>query len=226
MIFAVIAHAAPVIETIEAGCAGHLILHGSAAGEGGLVSGFDFHSGTLAVGLALSAKYRDGGSVGVGINVKTIVAGLEDREGLIGRVDFVSLAAEKMPDVQVERALIQFDLYDVVTDVGQRKAGLGIHPQGSASEMQFGARFLVGPDAIRGGQRTVHHALDPVVYAAWLNGDGSRNVLETHSASRRIRKSGQRRCRNQQRKKKIEKNESSKILHLIGPPEGLPQIRA
>ena len=94
VIFAVIAHAAPVIETIEAGCAGHLILHGSAAGEGGLVSGFDFHSGTLAVGLALSAKYRDGGSVGVGINVKTIVAGLEDREGLIGRVDFVSLAAE------------------------------------------------------------------------------------------------------------------------------------
>jgi hypothetical protein len=92
--------------------------------------------------------------------------------------------------------------------------------------MQFGARFLVGPDAIRGGQGTVHHALDPVVYAAWLNGDGSRNVLETHSASRGIRKSGKRRRRNEQRKKKIEKDDSSKILHLIGPPEGLPQIRA
>src|SRR4029077_3802666 len=64
VIFAVIAHAAPIVEAVESRRAGHLILHGSGAGEGGLAaailigqgrpsgegawwSGFNFPSGPL-----------------------------------------------------------------------------------------------------------------------------------------------------------------------------------
>ena len=48
---------------------------------------------------------------------------------------------------------------DIATDVGKSQTGLGIHAQGGAAQVQFGAGFLVGPDAVGSGERTVDDGL-------------------------------------------------------------------
>ena len=61
----------------------------------------------LTGGLALATPYGDSGRVGGGIYVESIVAGLQDRESLIRRVNFVDFSVEQMAHVQVHRALVQ-----------------------------------------------------------------------------------------------------------------------
>ena len=133
MIFAFIAHATPVVESVEIRSVGHLVLERSTTGKRGLVMGLDFHPGALAVSFTLAAPDRDRSGIRIRIHIKTVIAGLQNGERLVGRIDFVSLPTEEMADVQIQRALIEFDLHGIVADVGQRHAGLGIHAQRGAS---------------------------------------------------------------------------------------------
>jgi hypothetical protein len=105
----------------------------------------------LSVGFAFTMPNSDRRGICGGVDIETVIAGFQNREGLIGRVDFISFAAEQMTDVQIQRALIQFHLDQVVAHVRERHAGLGVESQRCATQMQLGARGLVGPDAIGGG---------------------------------------------------------------------------
>jgi hypothetical protein len=132
VIFAFIAHAAPVVKSVETRSGGHLVLERSTTGKRGLVMGLDFHPGALAVSFTLAAPHRDRSGIRIRIHIKTVIAGLQNGERLVRRIDFISLSAEEMADVQIQRALIQFNLDDIVADVGQRHAGFGIHAQRGA----------------------------------------------------------------------------------------------
>jgi hypothetical protein len=82
---------------------------------------------SLAGRLALATPYGDGGRVGGGIDVESVVSGLQDRERLVRRVNFVDFSVEQMSHVQIHRALVQRQLHGVVADIGERQAGLGIY---------------------------------------------------------------------------------------------------
>src|SRR4029077_8667049 len=78
VVFAVVADTAPVVKTIETRRLAGLVLQRGAAGETRLLACAQFHAGALAVGFAFAVPHRDGGGVGVGIDVKTIVARFQD----------------------------------------------------------------------------------------------------------------------------------------------------
>src|SRR5882762_1549276 len=139
MIFPVVAHAAPVIEAVESGDAGNPVLQRSATRKTGLFLGTDAHAIPLSIGLALPLPDRDGSGVGAGIDVEAVVAALQDCERLVGRVDFVSLSTEQVADVQIQRALIKFDLDNVVARIRQGETRLSVHAQGGTPEVQLGA---------------------------------------------------------------------------------------
>jgi hypothetical protein len=168
VILAIVANAAPVVEAVEVGRTGGLMLERSASRKGRLMAGTQFHARALAIGFAFPFPNRDRSDVSIGIDVKAIVARFENREGLVGRIDFVSLTSEQMADVQIEGALVEFDLHDIVANVRESKAGLGVHAEGGTSEVQLGTRYFVGPHAVGGGKRAVDYCGDPIVNPARL----------------------------------------------------------
>src|SRR5262249_9585294 len=87
---------------------------------------------------------------------------------------------------QIQCSLVEFELKRVVAEVGEGEAGFAVHPHGGAAQMQFCTRFLVRPDAVCRGQRTVNRGLDPVVDTAGLHGNFSAHVLQACNARRRI----------------------------------------
>ena len=135
VIFAIVAHAAPVVEAVETRCARHLMLQGRPARETRLLPGTQVDPRTLSVGLALAAPHSHRGRVGIRIDVEPVITRLQNRESLVGRINLVGFAAEQMADVQIQRALIEFHLHDVVTDVGQCEAGLGTRAQRGAAQV-------------------------------------------------------------------------------------------
>src|SRR4029077_6662258 len=180
----------------------------------------------LAVGFAFAVPHRDGGGVGVGIDVKTIVARFQDGERLVGRVDFVGLAAEQVTDVQVQRALIELDLNHVIANVGQSQAGFGVHAKGGAAQVQFGPRLFVSPHAVSRGQGAVHDGFDPVVNATRLNGHSPGNVLQANRAARGIGESGKCDRRHKYRQHQIHKGKTMENLHGCGPPAGSVDLKS
>jgi hypothetical protein len=57
-----------------------------------LLIGVDPHCRTIAGRFAFATPHGDDSFVAVGINVETIIAGLQRSERLVGRIDFVFLA--------------------------------------------------------------------------------------------------------------------------------------
>jgi hypothetical protein len=186
VIFALVAHATPIVKAIETRGALNLVLQQCAARESRLMPRLDQYSRPLPVGFALAAPYCDRGGIGIWIDVEAVVTRFQNREGLVRGIDFVGLATEKMTDVQVQRALVQFDLHDIVTDIGEGQAGLGVHAQRGAAQMQLRSSFLIRPYTIRCGQGAVHDGFRPIIHATGLDGDRAGNVLDAHCASRRI----------------------------------------
>ncbi len=102
----------------------------------------------MPVGFALAAPHSDRGGIRIWIDIEPVVARFQNRKRLVRRIDFVGLPTEQMADVQVQRALVEFNLHDVVVDIGEGEAGLGTHAQRRATQMQFRARVLIRPHTI------------------------------------------------------------------------------
>src|SRR5207302_9229193 len=110
MIFALVANAAPVVKAVEIGNTGDLMIKGVAITEPRLVASVNFDARTLARGDALAFPHANKSDIAVGINIEAIVARLGHREGEVRGIDFINLSIVEMPNPQVERALVEFDL--------------------------------------------------------------------------------------------------------------------
>jgi hypothetical protein len=86
----------------------------------------------------------------------------------------------------VQGALMQRDLHDVVIDVRERKTGFRVDAHETGAKVQLGAGVFIGPNIVGDGQRTILFGLHPIVSAMRLNGDLSRHVVDAGYAARRI----------------------------------------
>jgi hypothetical protein len=83
MILAVVAYAAPVIESIETGSSGGPVLKRSAARETGLLARTHTHAAALTIRFTFAFPYGHGSRIGVGIDIEAIVACFQDCESLV-----------------------------------------------------------------------------------------------------------------------------------------------
>jgi hypothetical protein len=164
------------------------------ASKSGLLAGVYFHRRSLASRVAFTFPYRDRCGITIRIHVDTVIARLLHRKRQVRRVDLIHLAAIKLAHVDIQSALVQLHLHDVIIDVGQSEAALGVDPQQAGTHVQFRARILVSPDVVRIGQRTVRRPRYPVVNSTRLYRHRPAHKLKTrHPARRVIRKSRRRR---------------------------------
>ena len=118
--------------------------------EAGLLVSTNFGGRTVAGRDSLAAPHRYQCRVAVCVHVKAVAPRLRDGERNIWRVNFIDFAAEQVGNVQIQRALVQLNLYSAVSEVGQRNAGLTVHAQRRGPKMQFGTRIAIRPHIVSG----------------------------------------------------------------------------
>jgi hypothetical protein len=186
VVFPLIADLAPIIEAVGSGCGINLMRQRISVGEPGLLTFVHTNRLALAGGFALAFPHRDQGCVSVRIDVEAVLAGFSHGKCLIRAVDLVDFAAVKLADMHVQSALVQFDLYGIVGDVGQGQTGFGADSHHTGTEIQFRAGIFVSPDIVAVGERTVQRTLDPIASALRLNRNRSGHVSQASDATRRI----------------------------------------
>src|SRR2546425_6216375 len=73
------------------------------------------------------------------------------------------------------------DLRDVVREVQEGKAGVARQADRRRTDVQFGARAVVGPKFVPGGDRTVDDGRNPIVSACGVEGNGTvREIGRAH----------------------------------------------
>jgi hypothetical protein len=169
MIFAVVARAAPAVKAIECRGFGDRVLERGAIRKACLLVRLDSNGGTAAGRVALTLANGYDGGVTIRIDVKTVVSAFLDGERHVGCVDFVYLAAEQLADVQIQRALVQFDLHVLTGNVGQCQAALITHAEQASAHVEFGLGLFVGPDVVGIRERAVLRPGNPVSRALGLN---------------------------------------------------------
>ncbi len=119
----------------------------------------------FAIHGGAAIERSDLGAAAVVVDVHPECAGPIDDQRHGRRVDFVTLARIEMAHGDVERALGQFDLGQLVIQIEQAEVGLAIHAQGSAAQLQFGAGIAAGGQPVAAGQWTVDAGVAPVLCA-------------------------------------------------------------
>lgn len=139
VIFAAITHLAPRIESVLMRCPVNLVRQCISAGEASLLVLFNANARTLSGRLALASPYRYQRRIRIGINVKPVIACLQNRECLVGRIHFIYFAMIKVSYMQIHRTLVQSQLYRIVADIGQRQTALGPYADQAGANVEFGA---------------------------------------------------------------------------------------
>src|SRR3954466_160070 len=142
---------------------------------------------SVSRGFAFAAPNCNHSLIAVGIDVETIIAGLQNRERLIRRVNFISLVIEQTPHVQIESSLMELELHHVLIDISDRQTALRTDADDTASHAEFSARVLVSPDIVSVCHWPVDLARDPIACALWLYGHRSVHISQACDTGRRIR---------------------------------------
>ncbi len=121
-------------------------------------------TGVLAVRHARALPHNNGGLVIVGIDIDPVTAGLVDGERQCRRVHFKNLARVQAPHTQVQGALGQLDLRNLVVQIQDFHAGFRPQTHRCVANLEFGAGIAIGPDAITADQRAVASDTDPLVF--------------------------------------------------------------
>src|SRR6185437_13767600 len=119
----------------------------------------------LAVDRGLAVEHGDAGAVAAVVHVHAEGSGAGDYQCQRGRVDLVALALVEVAHAEVQRALGQLHLGEVVVEVEQAEVGAAGHAQHAAAQLQFGTRTVAGGEAVAGGQRPVEVGAGPVLAA-------------------------------------------------------------
>src|SRR6202042_2809804 len=105
IVLTLVADLAPVVEAVGRGRGGNLMLQRISVGEARLFVFMHAHRGALTSRFALTLPHRHQSCVSIGIDIKSVFAGLSYRERLIRRIDLVYFSAVKLADVHVQSAL-------------------------------------------------------------------------------------------------------------------------
>ncbi len=111
-----------------------------------------------------------------------IFTGTLNGEGQIGSVDLDRVIVVEVADANQEGALREAQLHDAVVEFEEGQAGFTAQANRSRSNVQFGARILIGPKIVAGGQRTIRNGVDPVAFAAGLKRYGALGEVHTGNA--------------------------------------------
>jgi hypothetical protein len=111
------------------------MFEGSAIAETHLLIGFYAYARPVPGRVALTLANRNDGRVAVGIHIKAIITGFLYCESNVRGVDFVNFGTKQFAYMQVQRALMQFQLHSAIVDIRQRETALGIHSKGSATDV-------------------------------------------------------------------------------------------
>jgi hypothetical protein len=119
----------------------------------------------FAVRLTLALAHDDRRCGSVRIHFDPVCARLPEGEGEVRRVDFEHLVLIEAAHADIQRALRQLQLGDLVVEIEDGYAGAGAHANHRAADLDFGARTRIRPEAVAGGQRPVDRGLYPVILA-------------------------------------------------------------
>ena len=98
-------------------------------------------------------------------DIVVVIAG--DHQGHGRRIDLVALALIELAHGEVERALGQFDLGQLIVQAEQAQVGAVGDAQRAAAQLQFGTATLAGGKTVTGRQRAVDVGVAPVGRAGW-----------------------------------------------------------
>ncbi len=170
----------------------------------------------LAIDRAAALEDRHHRRIALRGDVDAVVAGPVDDERERRRVDLVGLAVEQALDLQVQRALGQLDLDDVVVDVEEGQARAIVHAQHRGADLQLDARVAVGIEAVAADQRAVDHRLAPAVVAAGLEARVAADVAHAGDAAGRIGQRGAGERDQDQRQQRPSHREGRAGSHIHG----------
>ncbi len=140
----------------------------------------------LPVGLGFATAHLYPGTVVIGIHVDAVLARTGHREGNVGSIDLNRLTAIQEANPQAQRALVQFELRDVVPQIDEAQGGLISYPQCSRADGQLRPRIAVGPEPVSGGKRTIQPGRNPIFHSAGLERYLSTDQLQPRHAAGRI----------------------------------------
>ena len=105
----------------------------------------DHISGAVCIGLALTFAHDDVGGVAFGIHLKTVFAGFSQGKCEIGGVDLKHLARLKTAHANIQGALIQLQLCNLVVVVDHGEIGFTIHPDQRTTYLDFCPGLRIRP---------------------------------------------------------------------------------
>ena len=117
----------------------------------------DVISGTAPGDFSLTVANGDHGGVARFVHVDAVAARAKNGEREIRSVHFKVFIVAEPADANVQRALGQTDLHNLVGQIQKRKPSVVRKPDGGRAEMQFRARAIISPEFVTGGHRAVHH---------------------------------------------------------------------
>src|SRR5579872_4661219 len=185
-LFALVTRAAPFVKIVHASGAIAVVGQGVRAGKVGAIAGIHVVFIAGAGGFAFTRAHGDRGGIPVGVDIDAIFTGALQREGQVGRIDFEIIAAFHPPHSDAHRTLRQLDLHGAVVEIQESDAGLTGDANGRTSNVQLAAGIAIGPEIVAGGQRAVGIGLDPIAFAAGLEGNRALDVVQARHPSGRI----------------------------------------
>ena len=139
------------------------------------------------INVAIAVEHGHHGGVAARRDVDAVVTRTGDHECQGGCVHLIGLTLVDAVYAQVEDALGELDLGEVVVQVEQVEAGATGQPNGRCANVQLGTRVVVGVEHVTGEQGAVALGLDPDVRAGSLEADGALEITQACDTTGRVR---------------------------------------
>src|SRR6266852_6148244 len=110
------------------------------------------------------ANGHEGGIAGF-VDVDLVVARTKDRKSEVRCIDFESFVILEAPHTHVKSAFGDADLRRAIVQIQKRKTSVAGKADRGGTDVQLGARAVVGPELVAGGNGAVDDRGNPVVGA-------------------------------------------------------------
>ena len=176
----------PAIELVESRRLYISIVAQVGAGEAIRLPRVDHVRRTVSVCLAPALAHEDRCGIPGRIHFDSVLTWLPKAERKVRRVDLEHLTRIETTHMDVQGALSQFQLGDLIVEVENRYAGVGAHSDRRAADLDFCAGTCIGPKTVAIGQRPVDRCLDPIVLARGRVTDRAVDVAQTRDTRGRV----------------------------------------
>jgi hypothetical protein len=154
--------------------------------DANLFAGVNRESLAVRGRLAVAGAYSNDGRVALLSDFDAILAGAQQSEGDLGRIDLDRLIPSEAAKVDAQRSHRELDLRCPVVEIEEREIGAAAEAKRGGAQIHFDTRVVVGPQAVARCHGAIGLCRDPVVDAAWLEGNRSVDITEARRAAGRI----------------------------------------